>query len=57
MAIVVDQARSWQDYKKAWVNGMKHLHWFKEHRLLIIAVRKNLKIFRETSANQTTSFL
>lgn len=33
MAIIVEEAKSKEDYAKAWIKGMRHLHWFKERRL------------------------
>lgn len=33
MAIIVEEAKSKEDYIRAWIEGMRHLHWFKECRL------------------------
>ena len=33
MTIIVEKAKSKQNYLRAWTEGMKHLHWFKETRL------------------------
>ena len=56
MVIVVDRSQSWDDYEKAWINGMKDLLWFRENRLLTITAKKNLKVFGKTLTNQIVSF-
>ncbi|MFB0503553.1 MAG: GNAT family N-acetyltransferase [Candidatus Bathyarchaeia archaeon] len=32
MTIMIERARSWEEYMKAWIDSMKHLHWFEEER-------------------------
>ncbi|MDH5686922.1 MAG: hypothetical protein OEZ48_03545, partial [Candidatus Bathyarchaeota archaeon] len=57
MTVMIDRARSWEEYKKAWIDGMKHLHWFKEERLFGYSREEELEELHENFGKPNSLFL
>ena len=57
MELEVAQARSWDDYKKAWIHGMKGVHWVKEPRLFDYNVEEELEDLQKGFEKPSNLFL
>ena len=57
MMITVARAQSWKDYKKAWIDCMKHLHWFEEQRLFDYNREEEIEELRKSFGKPENLFL
>lgn len=56
-AILVERAHSWEAYRKAWMEGMKHLHWFEEQRLFDYNRKEELEDLQRNFGKPDNLFL